>query len=113
MKLETTPPTARSGTRIAARRERQRREARRAILEATHSLLSESEAGDFSIRHLSQVCGYSAPTIYHYFGGKESLLAALLEDGMQALASELDRSCQSSDALDRLRSILLTFIRPL
>ena len=111
MKLETTPPTSPSGTGIAARRERQRREARRAILAATHSLLSESEAGDFSIRRLSQVCGYSAPTIYHYFGGKENLLTALLENGMQALARELDRSSQSSDALDRLRSVLLTFVR--
>lgn len=96
---------------IEARRERQRREARRAILDATQTLLSESEAGDFSIRGLTERCGYSAPTIYYHFGDKDGLLTALLDDGMQILARELHRCFQSEDALDRLRSILLTFIR--
>jgi len=100
-----------SPIRFEARRERQRQEARRAILEATHALLAESEAGDFSIRNLADKCGYSPPTVYHHFGDKDGLLAALLEDGMRTLATELGQSCRSKDALERLRSILLTFIR--
>ena len=96
---------------IESRRERQRQEARRAILDSTQGLLSESEGGDFSIRSLAARCGYSAPTIYHYFGDKDGLLAELFSDGMRALASELEEACQSKDSLDRLRSILLTFIR--
>ena len=46
---------------IESRRERQRQEARRAILDSTQGLLSESEGGDFSIRSLAARCGYSAP----------------------------------------------------
>lgn len=109
----TTPPLSKNSTPsgFEARRERQRREARRAILEATHTLLSESEAGDFSIRSLADRCGYSPPTVYYHFGDKDGLLAALLEDGMRALALELERSSQSRDALHRLRASLLAFIR--
>lgn len=111
--VATTSPLPKNAASIGieSRRERQRQEARRAILDSTQGLLSESEGGDFSIRSLAARCGYSAPTIYHYFGDKDGLLAALLNDGMRALASELDESCQSRDSLERLRSILLTFIR--
>ena len=109
----TTPPLSKNPTSpgFEARRERQRREARHAILEATHTLLSESEAGEFSIRSLAERCGYSPPTVYYHFGDKDGLLAALLEDGMHELALELERASQSRDALHRLRANLLTFIR--
>ena len=97
-------------TGIEARRERQRQEARRAILDATRALLTESEVGDFSIRRLAEKCGYSAPTIYHHFGDKDGLLCALLDDGMRGLAGELDAASAGPDALHRLRATLLTLI---
>ena len=111
--MPTTAPQPKNDVAIGieSRRERQRQEARSAILDATQVLLSESEGGDFSIRSLAARCGYSAPTIYHYFGDKDGLLATLLNDGMRALAIELEAACQSKDSLDRLRSILLAFIR--
>ena len=74
------------------RRQQNRAEARRTILEATAELVAESGFAGFSMRTLVDRCGYSAPTIYHYFGDKDGLLAALLEDGMRALAVELDQS---------------------
>ena len=98
-------------TGIEARRERQRQEARRAILDATQALLAESDGRDFSIRRLAEKCGYSAPTVYYHFGDKDGLVVALFEDGMQNLASDLEHSCQAPDPLDRLRSLLLTFTR--
>jgi AcrR family transcriptional regulator len=104
-------PKSPSGTGIEARRERQRLEARRSILDASHSLLVESEVGDFSIRGLADRCGYSPPTIYYHFGDKDGLLAALLDDRLAALTDELDTACRSDDSLERLRSILLTFVR--
>jgi len=111
--MTSTPPLTKPTTApgIEARRQRQRQEARRAILDATYTLLSESEAGDFSIRSLADRCGYSAPTIYHYFSDKDSLLGALLEDRMRDLASDLEGSRQLQDALHRLRASLLTVIR--
>jgi len=111
--VTTTSPLPKNEAAIGieSRRERQRQEARSAILDATQVLLSESEDGDFSIRSLAARCGYSAPTIYHYFGDKDGLLAELFSDGMRALAIDLEEACQSKDSLDRLRSILLAFIR--
>jgi hypothetical protein len=50
------------------RRTKQREDAQRAILDAAESLLAEAGYEAFSIRKLTERCGYSAPTIYHYFG---------------------------------------------
>ena len=66
---------------IEHRRARQREEARRTILDATELLLIESGGFDFSIRSLSKRCGYSAPTVYHYFGDKDGLIDALKKSG--------------------------------
>ena len=108
----TTPlPKHEAAIGIESRRERQRQEARSAILDSTQVLLAESEGGDFSIRSLAARCGYSAPTIYHYFGDKDGLLAALFNDGMRALAMKLEEACQSRNSLEQLRSILLAFVR--
>lgn len=105
-----SPPLRPNG--IEARRERQRDEARRAILDASRDLVAESEDGDFSIRALADRSGYSPPTIYNHFGDKPGLLAAVLEDGLRALADELSAAAASSeDPLARLRAALLTFDR--
>ena len=97
---------------IEARRERQRLEARRAILDASRALLVGSPPGsDFSIRALADACGYSAPTIYNHFGDKPGLLSAVLDDALCALAAELDATSPTGDALARLRFALVTFVR--
>ena len=46
----------------AQRRQQQRRDARRAILDAAESLILESGYERFSIRRLASRCGYTAPT---------------------------------------------------
>ena len=73
------------------RRARQREEARRAILDATEALLIEAGGEDFSIRALGERCGYSAPTVYHYFGDKDGLIDALLEERVARLADAIER----------------------
>ena len=55
----------------------QRSQARRAILDATQSLLVEGGYEAFSMRRLAERCGYTAPTIYHHFGDKPGLIGAL------------------------------------
>ena len=49
--------------RLAERRERQRQDARRTILDATEALMIEKSGSDFSIRALGERSGYSAPSI--------------------------------------------------
>ena len=62
------------------RRSRHREEARRAILDATEAILLEDGVELFSIRKLATRCGFTAPTIYHYFRDKDGLIDALLEE---------------------------------
>jgi AcrR family transcriptional regulator len=94
-----------------ARRERQRQEARRTILDATEALLVEAGGDAFSIRGLAQRCGYSAPTIYHYFGDKDGLIDALLEERFARLLDALEGVGRSADPADNLRQMSLAFMR--
>ena len=91
---------------IDQRRERQRFEARRAILDATEALIIESEGCDFSMRSLGRRSGYSAPTIYHYFGDKDGLLDALLEERLEKLGEEFDVLPPHDDPLEELRAVM-------
>jgi AcrR family transcriptional regulator len=95
---------------IEHRRARQREEARRAILDATESLLIQSGGFDFSIRSLGKRCGYSAPTVYHYFGDKDGLIDTLLEERVAHLADAIERVPATDDALAELLAVLRVFV---
>ena len=95
----------------AQRRQRQRQEARRAILDATQSLLVEDGFDRFSMRRLADRCGYTAPTLYYYFGDKRGLLDALLEERFATLLRRLHRVPASDDPVERLRRLVLAFVR--
>jgi AcrR family transcriptional regulator len=112
MQLDTQvdPQPGNAELGIERRRARQRDEARRAILDATESLLIESGGFDFSIRSLGRRCGYSAPTVYHYFSDKDGLIDALLEERIARLADAIERVPSTSDALVDLRAVLLVFV---
>lgn len=97
--------------RLAERRERQRREARRTILDATEALMLEANGSDFSIRALGKRSGYSAPTVYHYFGDKDGLIEALLDERVSHLADQLERVEPTGDARADLRALLLAYYR--
>ncbi len=105
--VESTVSAARP--RQAERRERQRQEARRTILDATEALMIEKNGSDFSIRALGKRSGYSAPTVYHYFGDKDGLIDALLEERVALLADELERIAPTGDAQSELRAMLLAY----
>ena len=96
--------------RIEERRERQRSDARRTILDATEALMIENNGPDFSIRSLGERSGYSAPTVYHYFGDKDGLIDALLEERLGQLADQLESVKPTGDARCDLRSVLLAYV---
>jgi AcrR family transcriptional regulator len=93
------------------RRLRHREEARRAILDASETLLVEGGRERLSMRRLAEACGYTAPTIYHYFEDKQGVIDALLEERFARLLRTLRRVPSSEDPLDRLRQLALAFIR--
>ena len=106
---ETDSP-ADTPTRAAKRRALQRQAARRTILDATEALMLEKNGSDFSIRALGERSGYSAPTVYHYFGDKDGLIEALLEERVSRLAEQLEQVQPTGDAQADLRAILLAYV---
>jgi len=106
------PDGPRPASRIEERRERQREAARRSILDATEALMVEKNSSDFSIRSLGERSGYSAPTVYHYFGDKDGLIDALLEERVSRLADQLERvEPAGDDAQGDLRAMLLAYFQ--
>jgi AcrR family transcriptional regulator len=96
----------------AERRRRElREEVRRTILAAAEALLVEDGYERFSMRRLANRCGYTAPTIYHYFGDKRSLLDAVLEHGFQRILLRLRRVRRSADPAEYVRAQLGAFVR--
>jgi len=93
------------------RRQQHRADARRTILDAAEALLVESGHRGFAVRPLVERCGYSAPTIYHYFGDKPGLIEALLEERLQELVAELERVPSGADPLAQARTLCLAFAR--
>ncbi len=93
------------------RRQRQRNEARRAILDATEALLVEAGYDRFSMRRLAARCGSTTPTIYHYFNDKRGLLHALLDEVLQGLLERLRKVPQAADAAQNMRQLVLEFVR--
>src|SRR3989442_3979349 len=54
------------------------------ILEAAAGLLAQSADADASTRAICDAAGVTAPTLYHHFGDKEGLLAAVVDFGWAA-----------------------------
>jgi len=93
------------------RRQQQREDARRAILDATEALLMEGGYEQFSMRRLADRCGYTAPTIYHYFGDKAGLIDAVIEACFARLVTRLRRVRKSADPIEALRAQSESFVR--
>jgi AcrR family transcriptional regulator len=93
------------------RREKMRLDARRAILDAAESLIVEGGWEAFSIRKLTERCGYSAPTVYHYYGDKLGLMDAVLEEHYTRLLGLIRRVALRPDPLDTIRARAKAFVR--
>lgn len=93
------------------RRLQSRADARRAILDATEALLVEGGIEGFSMRRLAERCGYTAPTIYHYFGDKQALIDELVEERCRVLLRGLERVRLGPDVVANLRAMTFAFVR--
>jgi AcrR family transcriptional regulator len=58
--------------------------ARSRIIETAAGLLAQSADVDVSTRAVCDAAGVTAPTLYHYFGDKDGLLAAVVDFGWAA-----------------------------
>jgi len=75
----------------------QERKAR--LIEAAHHLLSEKSFRNITIRELASEAGMQSAMISYYFGSKEGLFIALLEDLSKQHFSSLEHLAQSGEPL--------------
>jgi AcrR family transcriptional regulator len=76
------------------------------ILEAAAELIADSPDAEISTREVCDAAGVSAPSIYHYFGDKEGLLAAAVDFAVaRYLESKREAAATVRDAVaDDLRA---------
>ncbi|MDQ0194263.1 TetR/AcrR family transcriptional regulator [Paenibacillus wynnii] len=78
------------------RKEREREEMRKIILDAAGQIIAEEGIERLSIRKISQKMEYSAGIIYHYFQNKNDIIEHLLQKGYQDMVSGI-RSAQGEE----------------
>lgn len=76
------------------------------LLDATAELLAERSPGDLSIRLIARRAGVSPAMVSYHFGGKEGLLAAVLDRAAAEMVGRLESSVEEADPSRRLRTVL-------
>lgn len=102
----TATRQARIRQRSAERREQQKQELRRTILEAATRLFEEQGYEGFSLRQVAEAIGYSPTAIYLYFTDKDDLLFAVCQQGFAEFTEALQQAYRSTpDPLERVEAL--------
>ncbi|MCW3098958.1 MAG: TetR family transcriptional regulator [Chthonomonadaceae bacterium] len=86
----------------AERREREKANLRRAILDAARELFVTEDFHAVSMRRIAEKIEYSPTAIYLYFKDKEEILAHLASEGFAMLADRFE-ALDNPDPIERLR----------
>lgn len=73
------------------------------ILTAASTLLEQQGLEATSTRAICGAAGVTAPTLYHYFGDKEGVLAAVVAHGFEQFLAEKRATLYSHDPVENLR----------
>ena len=100
---------------LKERREREREERKRQILDAARSLLFEQGLQATSINKIAKSAELGVGTIYFYFASKEEIFAALQEEGIELLYNKikkrLERVKYPQDQLKTIARVYFDFSR--
>lgn len=95
----------------AARRDRERAETRRVILDAATRLFAEVGAERASMRQIAAAAGYTATTIYNYFEDKDDLLFQVVLDGFSTFGDRLKEAADGEgDPAERYVELGLAYV---
>jgi AcrR family transcriptional regulator len=87
----------------AQRRERERENLRRAILDAARELFVTQGYEAVSMRKIAERIEYSPTAIYLYFKDKDAILGTLIDEGFDGLCQGIQTIVGIADPVDRLR----------
>ena len=100
---------------LKERRERERKERKRQILDAALSLLFSEGLQATSINKIAKSAELGVGTIYFYFASKEEMFAALQEEGIELLHNKikkrLERVKRPEDRLKTIARVYFEFSR--
>src|ERR1700745_4037418 len=78
-------------------------DARDRLMLAATQLLDEAAGGPVSTRQITERAGVRAPTLYHHFGSKQTLVDAVVSHGFKEFLRQR-RGAETRDALDDIRA---------
>ncbi len=90
---------------VGERREREREQRKKNILESARKLLVEQGLQATSVNRIAKECELGIGTIYFYFKNKEEIFAALQEQGLEILCGKVaDAMLQTLDCEEKLKA---------
>jgi AcrR family transcriptional regulator len=93
------------------RREQEKDDLRRSILDAAGALFLEHGYEGVSMRQIAERIGYSATTIYRYYEDKDDLLFAIVREGFLRFGRQLAKAAQTGeDPRERLTALWHAYI---
>lgn len=90
---------------IQERKERERANMRRLILETANSLFISKGFDNISIRNIAKIIEYSPATIYLYFKDKEEIIFSLRNTFIEDLLKQLEEFSFIKDHISRLKNL--------
>lgn len=84
---------------------------RNALIQASLTILESEGAHSLSLREAARKAGVSQAAPYRHFSSKESLVAAIAQDGFVQLIQCIEQSTLASDPRLRLEQAVLAYLR--
>ena len=108
--MSTQRERLREGSR--KRREHEKEELQRAIVQTAADLFQDVGYQGFSMRQVSERLGYSVATLYLYYANKDELILAAVEEAFLQLDRQMMAVAASTeDVLERLRALFETYVQ--
>jgi len=96
---------------IVERREREREEVRRKILDAAHELFAREGYDRVTMRRIAEAIEYSPTTIYNHFEDKDDLVQSLCDGDFARLLGALQAEPSLVDPVEHIRQLGLAYAR--
>jgi AcrR family transcriptional regulator len=96
---------------IVERREREREEVRRKILDAAGELFARDGYEHVTMRAIAEAIEYSPTTIYHHFEDKDDLVRALCQVHFEGLLAAFEGQGRPEDPIEWIRQLGRAYAR--
>ena len=96
---------------ITERREREREQVRRKVLDAARELFATEGYDRVTMRRIAEAIEYSPTTIYHHFEDKDDLVQSLCEEDFARLLGVLQVQAPPEDPAEQIRQLGLAYAR--